>query len=90
MEYLTKMPTQKFCNATGCKKFIFVTMDELAEHGWGAFQIPAGKGKPLCFCPEHQIEMREQMEKKLTKLSEEGRHGIPPKPKVLGILPNFI
>jgi hypothetical protein len=26
----------------------------------------------------------------LTKLSEEGRHGIPPKPKVLGILPNFI
>ena len=46
-------------------------MDELAEHGWSAFQIPAGKGKPLCFCPEHQLEMREQMEKKLTKLSEE-------------------
>jgi len=67
------MATQKWCNVAGCKNFIFATLNDLAEHGWSAFQIPAGNrnGKVLCFCPEHQEEMKEEMEKRLIKQSEE-------------------
>jgi len=61
------MATQKWCNAYKCSNFIFVKLDDLADEGWSAFQIPAGKGKVLCFCPEHQEEMKEQMEIKLLK-----------------------
>lgn len=61
------MPTQKWCNVAGCKKFIFAKLDDLADYNWSAFQIPAGKGKVLCFCPDHQKEMMEEMEKRLTK-----------------------
>ncbi|KKK58903.1 hypothetical protein LCGC14_3039780, partial [marine sediment metagenome] len=45
------MPTQKPCSVIGCKKFIFAKLDDLADNGWSAFQIPAGKGKVLCYCP---------------------------------------
>ena len=59
------MPTQKWCNVTGCQEFIFVTLDDFLENGWSAFQIPNGKGKVLCYCPKHQKEMQEQMKKRL-------------------------
>ena len=61
------MATQKWCNVAGCTNFIFAILDDFADNGWSAFQIPAGKGKPLCFCPGHQKEMKEEMEKRLTK-----------------------
>jgi hypothetical protein len=60
------MPTQKWCNATGCKKFIFATLDDFAENGWSAFSIPAN-AKPLCFCPEHHKEMQQKMYDMMSK-----------------------
>jgi hypothetical protein len=62
------MPTQKWCNVAGCKKFIFVKLDDLADNEWSAFKI--GKGKVLCFCPNHQKEMMDEMENKLNKHKE--------------------
>ncbi len=59
------MATQKWCSAKGCKKFIFATLDDFADNEWSAFQIPNGKGKVQCFCPDHYQEMRESMEKAL-------------------------
>ncbi len=56
------MATQKWCSAAGCKKFIFATLSDFDEHGWSAFQIPAGNGKVQCFCPDHQEEMKNEME----------------------------
>ena len=61
------MATQKWCSVSECKNFIFATLDDFGEEGWSAFQIPPGRGKPLCFCPDHQKEMKEEMEKKLTR-----------------------
>ena len=63
------MPTQKWCSVTGCKKFIFVTLDDFADNNWSAFQIPNGKGKVRCFCPDHQNEMKEEMQKALLATS---------------------
>ena len=60
------MPTQKWCSVAGCTKFVFATLDDLCEYKWSAFQIPAGNGKVKCFCPDHQKEMKDSMEKALT------------------------
>jgi len=59
------MPTQKFCNVGDCKEFIFATLDDFGEHGWTAFQCPAGNGKVVCYCPKHQKECMRDMEKVL-------------------------
>jgi len=59
------MPTQKSCWVHSCDKFIFATLNDFEEHGWTAFQIPTGKGKALCFCPDHQKEMKAEMKKRL-------------------------
>jgi len=29
------MPTQKWCNVSGCKNFIFATLDDFAEYRYG-------------------------------------------------------
>lgn len=59
------MPTQKWCNQAGCKEFVFAKLDDFSELGWGAYQIPNGKGKVKCWCPKHQEEMNRQMVKDL-------------------------
>jgi len=67
------MPTQKWCSVNGCKKFIFVTLDSLYKYGWSAFQIPTGNGKVMCFCQDHQKEMKEVMKYKLLQNSVRGK-----------------
>ncbi len=64
------MPTQKWCSVNGCEKFIFASLSDFHEYGWSAFQIPAGKGKALCFCPDHQKEMKDEMEKRLISMNK--------------------
>ena len=59
------MATQKWCSIAGCKNFIFATLNDFADNGWSAFQIPSGNGKVRCFCPDHQTEMKEQMHNQL-------------------------
>ena len=61
------MPTQKWCNQLGCKEFIFTKLDDFDDNGWGAFQIPAGKGKILCYCPKHIEDMKIKIKETLTK-----------------------
>jgi len=63
------MPTQKPCSVIGCKKFIFAKLDDLADNGWSAFQIPNGSGEVRHFCPDHQKEMKDTMEKALIHYS---------------------
>jgi len=60
------MATQKWCSVAGCKNFIFATLDDLCEHNWTAFQIPTGKGKVRCYCPNHLKECKEDMHKALS------------------------
>ena len=48
------MATQKWCNAKGCRSFIFAKLVDFDENNWSAFQIPNGKGKVFCYCPEHR------------------------------------
>ena len=59
------MPTQKWCSVPGCKEFIFASLDDFDEFDWSAFQIPDGEGEIECYCPKHQKEMQQKMEKML-------------------------
>lgn len=59
------MSTQKWCNAKGCKNFVFSTLDNLWRHRWTALEIPAGSN-PLYYCPQHHNEMKKEMYKKLS------------------------
>ena len=63
------MATQKWCNVAGCKNFIFATLRDFAENNWSAFAIPS-TSKAVCYCPEHQEEMKKDMENKLTQKQE--------------------
>ena len=72
------MATQKWCNVAGCKKFIFAKLDDFAENGWSAFQIPNGKGKVLCYCTEHQKEMQKDMGRKILQQQKGGLNSSQP------------
>lgn len=63
------MPTQKWCSVPKCKNFVFSALDDFDEHGWSAFQIPNGSGEVRHFCPDHQKEMKDTMEKALIHYS---------------------
>jgi hypothetical protein len=65
-EKLSKMRIYK-CSVTNCNNSLFARFEDFPEHGWSAWKIPHTGGQTKCFCPEHQIEMQEEVEKSLLK-----------------------
>ncbi len=57
------MVKEKICDC--CNVKTKTRLDDLHEIGWSAFQIPVGKGKVYCFCPNCQDCMRKKMVEQL-------------------------